>query len=243
MSIGRTNAGGGGSKPSTTDAVLRVTAPSGSNVTIKKGSGASITPNFYLAGTGTDEYFFIVKASDFGTYNVTGTLSGKTATSSIDVNSAKEFSIELHYTIYIFNGSTPTEYTLESSKGNTYTTNIGNATEQSGWWDISVSGPSCSIALYNSVAIDVTPFSTLHFTGRKAQNNLNKCEIDVSAVKGNDFSGYIRATANIPYTAIYDTDVSVDISSVSGPMYIGVYLQTDKTIDQTLCGMSQLWLE
>lgn len=93
--------GAGGGKPSPTDAVLRVTAPSGSTVTIKKGTGASVTPNFYLDGTETDTYFFYIKAADFGTWTVTGTLSGKTKTLSINVTDNIEYSVTILYAYYL----------------------------------------------------------------------------------------------------------------------------------------------
>lgn len=91
--------GAGGGKPSPTDAVLRVTAPSGSTVTIKKGTGASVTQNFYLDGTGTDTFFFYIKASNFGTYTVTATLGSDTATDSVTVNAPTEYLVELDYLV------------------------------------------------------------------------------------------------------------------------------------------------
>lgn len=99
--LGRTNAnGGGGGGLSNTDAVLSVTAPTGSTITATK-NGISITPTIWTRNAdNTQDYaLFIIAPSmfDSSAWTVTATLSGDTASSTIVINSADEYDVELSF--------------------------------------------------------------------------------------------------------------------------------------------------
>ena len=99
--IGKINVGGGGAFATENDAVLRVTAPTGSTVTIAKGGITQPGPGFISSTNANQElYFFTIKAAQFDSENawtVTATNSGSTATTTIVINSNREYNVTLSY--------------------------------------------------------------------------------------------------------------------------------------------------
>lgn len=100
MALGNSNAGGGASlKP--TDAFLRVQAPAGATVTISKG-GTTKSDAGHANETdhGIYDYYFIIHQSQFDSINawtVTATLGGSTESSTIIIDSADEYDVNLAF--------------------------------------------------------------------------------------------------------------------------------------------------
>ena len=104
--IGKTNAGAGGGHLNNTDALLRVSAPAGSIVTITKGSTAksdhghenAIDPNFY-------DYYFIIHQSHFDSKNpwtVTAALGQDSASDTIIIYLPDEYDVILQYRFMLY---------------------------------------------------------------------------------------------------------------------------------------------
>lgn len=101
--IGKTNAGAGGGHLNDTDALLRVSAPAHSIVTITKGSTVksdhghenAIDSNFY-------DYYFIIHQSQFDSENpwtVTATLGEDSASDTVIIDLADEYDVNLSYRV------------------------------------------------------------------------------------------------------------------------------------------------
>lgn len=92
--------GGGGGSLKNTDAVLIVSVPTGSTVTATKG-GVTLTPTIWAqnADNTLDTAIFSVKASTFDSnaWTVTATLNGDTASDTVVIDSAEEYSLELNF--------------------------------------------------------------------------------------------------------------------------------------------------
>ena len=103
--IGRTNTGGsGGSALKDTDAILNLTVPTGSSVTMTKGA-VTLTPTIWTknADSTFDCAIFSVPASTFDStaWTVTATLGTDTASKTIVIDSALEYEIEIEYKYWI----------------------------------------------------------------------------------------------------------------------------------------------
>lgn len=95
--------GGGGMNFPSGNAVLQVTAPTGSTVSITNGTVTKTTSDGHAIsdrGTASDYYFSIAPA-DFGTFTVTGTRSGETGTASVTVSSNLIYSTSVWYHVPI----------------------------------------------------------------------------------------------------------------------------------------------
>lgn len=102
--IGRTNTGGG---LSDSNAILRVTVPTGSAVTAAKGG---VTKHAKLwtqnADNTLDTAIISIPAGSFDSnpWTVTATLGGSTTTASVVINSADEYDLVLFYDLYLIKG-------------------------------------------------------------------------------------------------------------------------------------------
>lgn len=164
--------GGGGGGLKNTDAVLIVSVPTGSTVTATKG-GVTLTPTIWVqnADNTLDTAIFIVKASTFDSnaWTVAATLGTSTASTTVVIDSAKEYELELSYErILFYNGTTDAELgtfvAVASATIGTELTTTANQTNGNYW---------CSD---NSFVVP-SKLTTLNF------------EAEVSSVFGNN-SGY-----------------------------------------------------
>lgn len=98
--IGKTNAGGGGSFATVNDAVLVVSAPAGSTVTITK-SGVTKVGNGWQNSDGVNYfYYFAIKAAQFDAntpWTVLATLGNASAQTSVIIDSNNVYSVMLAY--------------------------------------------------------------------------------------------------------------------------------------------------
>lgn len=99
----RGGTGGGGGGPTTSDAILTVTVPTGSTVTMTKG-GITLTPTMWVqaADPTLDFALFVIAPSLFDSQNawtVTATLMDLIATDTIIINASYEYNMNLSYRI------------------------------------------------------------------------------------------------------------------------------------------------
>lgn len=98
---------GGGSGPSASDAILTVTVPTDSTVTMTNGS-VTLTPTMWVqaADPTLDCALFVIPPSLFDAQNawtVTAVLSGDTAVDTVAIDSNKQYDVELSYIHYLYN--------------------------------------------------------------------------------------------------------------------------------------------
>lgn len=217
---------GGGSKPSPTDAVLSVTAPSGSTVTITK-SGVTRIPNFYLVGTDTDTFFYYIKANDFGTYTVTATLGDKSKTETITINFPQEYSVVVIYQLYLYDSGN--EY---SSITGGWMTGDASPRWESGWAGSaltmvrdeaylkgSANGNGVNGTFRPTNAIDLTSYSTLIVDAYASTGN-SKAQFILIYSPSNIPTLYTSAPIHHSLTLGSRKTASIDVSSLSGEYYI-----------------------
>lgn len=222
--IGRTNTGGGGLID--TDAILRVSAPAGSVVTITKGG---VTKSDHGHENAEDhtlyDYYFIIHQSQFDSQNawtVTATLNGDTATDTIIISSSDEYDVVLSYMLYLF------------KDGETFDTVTGGWSA-SGWSSVNAGSISDNVIkvqgsggggnpglLATANAIDVTSYSTLVFKG-----NLTGIYVSGSTRKGIEKTGLYSSKSASANGATFDKadetgtfTQTVDISAVTGSFYV-----------------------
>lgn len=102
--IGKTNAGGGGSFATANDAVLVVSAPAGSTVTISKGGVTKVAAGWQNNDGVNYYYYFAIKAAEFDSevgWNVTATLGNSSAQTSVIITTNNVYSVMLAYHIPI----------------------------------------------------------------------------------------------------------------------------------------------
>lgn len=222
--------GAGGGKPATTDAVLRVTAPSGSAVTIKKGTGASVTPNFYLDGTDTDTFFFYIKAENFGEYTATATLSGQTTSSSVTIEEAKEYILTLDYDIILYKKGMESGIVWNQTWKHDSSTLVANGTVTYEENDVKLTaqwgGGGPSAAFYYNSAFDVTNFNTIILTGSLSADSRDNMNNEMYVWRTLDSGYYQDALAKISILTLRTAGtVQLDVSNITGNVYFGVGLR------------------
>ena len=97
---------GGGGGLSVNAAVLHVTAPLGSTVTIAKGSVSKSRGPEKAHTNAEDEamadYYFSISPANYGTWTVTAALDDDTTSAEVSVSTNQQYDAELLYKVYIF---------------------------------------------------------------------------------------------------------------------------------------------
>lgn len=156
---------GGGSGPSASDAILTVTVPTGSTVTMTKG-GVTLTPTMWVqaADNTLDCALFVISPSLFDAVNawtVTATLSDETASDTVTIDSNKQYDVELTYNYYLFKSGIGSVIPLTYGHESLATISVGTS-------EISVNYTTNSgyqIYCCNTNAIDLSGFSALCVEG------------------------------------------------------------------------------
>ena len=96
---------GGGVLP-VNAAVLHITAPVGSSITLVKGGVtvavlASGKGHTNAADTTVADWYYAVDAGSYGDWTITAALSGKSSSKTVTINSKKEYDVRLSYNYYI----------------------------------------------------------------------------------------------------------------------------------------------
>ena len=212
----RRSSGGGG--PSASDAILTVTVPTGSTVTMTKG-GVTLTPTMWVhaADPTLDCALFVIAPAQFDSVNpwtITATLGTYTASDTVIISSNKQYDLALSYRLYIYNrgyinttltgGLTNSGYTYASTALTPATYNAEN---------IYISSNNCA---GTSNAIDLTNYSTIYYVSRsQSTSTIRNPWLGVSSSK--NLSNYSIRIFPDSTTEIIR---SADISNLTGSYYI-----------------------
>lgn len=116
--IGKTNAGAGGGHLNDTDALLRVSAPTGSTITMAKG-GVTVavlaaTKGHTNASDATlADWYYGISSGNYGSWTVTAAKDGESASKTVTVDNAKQYDVSLSYALYLIsNGQLQSGYNL-----------------------------------------------------------------------------------------------------------------------------------
>lgn len=211
--------GGGSGKLKGTDAVLIVTAPTGSTVTATK-SGTTLTPTMWVkaANASLDCAIFSIPASQFDATNpwtVTGTLSTKSKSETIIVNSNSEYDIILNYQLDLY---TPGDVHTDVTGGWSATSGSGYVQFGSGSIDFTNSGyfpivstdGTISLSNYSTLFVDILVNSF------GENGNIYAGVADSRITSDNQFASRVRKTTTGRET------ISLDISAYADSKYVAI---------------------
>lgn len=200
--------GGSGGGLSIKNAVIHVKAPIGSTIDFSKGGVVSKSIGPDKAHPNSDgsnaDYYYSVKSGNYGTWTITGTLDGDTATESVTVDAAYVYDVEIIYGYYwVKNGVlvNPMRFTGTTgfeSNGEGY---VYPKTSDTGWH-----------AAYQD--IDVSEYSVLSIT---YIHNAGAAKY----IGMWDSSGNMTAYTTLG-TVSQDTVATFDVSNLTGTRRVGL---------------------
>lgn len=245
--IGRTNTGGGGGLQDT-DALLRVQAPAGSVVTITKGGMTKTDHGHENADDNSVyDYYFVIHQSQFDSVNpwtVTATLDTQTATSTIIIDSADEYDVELSYRFYLYNyGTIETAISGGLVTGGNYGISPTRTFNADNFY-MRGAGASQSGANGTEVTdnlIDLTPYSKLCavFSALSTTGTTTSAYIGVTSQKAD---GRRSAFTAFEIANSANTVCELDISSLNSQYYVGVGGAGNTNLTWSF-NLVELWLE
>ena len=116
--IGRTNTSSGVAFDSSM-AVVRVSAPAGSTVTLSRGSTIKTSAEI---SSGSDSFYYFIVAPSSSPWTATATLNGNTDSKTVLANAAGEYDVELVYATFLMrDGVVQSGYTLSGITGSNIT--------------------------------------------------------------------------------------------------------------------------
>ena len=224
--IGRTNTGGG---LSDSNAILRVTVPTGSSVTAAKGG---VTKHAKLwtqnADNTLDTAIIPIPAGSFDSnpWTVTATKSGESITKTVIINASNEYDITLVWLSVIKNGYFVNGYTSAVNLRNGQPVIVTENYNSSGFMKVTAQGSFSSGLGLNST--DVSRYNTMYFDGYAnaslANNGNGIVGIYPSYNYNNTSDIQNSALVKATFTNTSTAQKTVDISSVSGSRYMAVAL-------------------
>ena len=226
---------GGGSGPSSSDAILTVTVPTGSTVTMTKG-GIMLTPTMWVqaADATLDCALFVIAPAQFDSVNpwaVTATNGAYTSSDTVTIDSNKQYDLELHIwsgEIYM-HGEQYQQQTggFEVVRVSTYTSapiaQVSYGTTPNGVISLSTTGNESNGAVSTVNPIDLTRFNTMTVKLQSNSFGANRLYIMANSTKSGitinnnadrncDFFSIVGASAT--------GDVTLDVSSANGSFYL-----------------------
>lgn len=218
--IGRTNTStGGGFSPS--NALIHVNAPLGSTVEFEFNGivVATVPPAkaFINIDGETADYYYSVKATNFGAWTITATLETDTTSETITVNAAGQHDVELSYLFYIIHNGVYGKRSLVKRNGVDDVVGDG--------YRIYKTAGSTDTVYYTNAQIDLTDYSsaTIILTGGKWNYNAN---FGFSTTKNgyseNGSTMFPIARVSLGARTISQpTNVNIDIHNVTGSAWFG----------------------
>lgn len=222
--IGRTNTGGG---LSDSNAILRVTVPTGSAVTASKGGVTKFAKLWTQNADNTlDTAIISIPAGSFDSnpWTVTATKNGDSMTKTVIINASNEYDITLVWLSVIKNGYFVNGYTRAVNLRNGEPVTVTENYNSSGFMKVTAPGSYSSGLGLNST--DVSRYNTLYFDGYANASLANNGNGIVGIYPSYNYnntsdiqnSALVKATFKNTSTA----QKTVDISSVSGSRYMAV---------------------
>lgn len=226
MSLVFNMVGGGGGSIKDTDAILIVTVPTGSTVTMTKG-GVTLTPTMWVQAEDNtlDCALFVIAPSMFDAVNawtVTATLDPDLETSTtVLITTNREYEVELRYLFYLYRrGNQCTSVTGGWSNSHGGGSGVKMNTDNIEIYQVATSGRGASV--YSTNKIDFTDFSTIHFIfTNSAASTYTYTKGGISDYTSNTDSTFLAAT-EFP-RATSEAEMVVDISTHPGLHYPRIY--------------------
>lgn len=235
--------GGGGLK--NTDAVLIVSVPTGSTVTATK-NGVTLTPTIWVqnADNTLDTAIFIVKASTFDSnpWTVTATLGTETASDTVVIDTNSEYDLELLYGFYLYNNG---DQRTAVTGGWSYVAFLSGSGYNAGTLNTAYNGTTCYLSANGTTQqISAVTVNKIDVTNYRAL----RCEVsdfvfagsgyhDLSLVSSRGNASSPAARVKIDSTGTF----AVDVSSITGSYYIGLYLNSGSSGGCTI-GFTKMYL-
>ena len=207
---------GGGGGPTASDAILTVTVPTGSTVTMTKG-GVTLTPTMWVqaADNTLDCALFVIGPSLFDAQNawtVTASLSGDTASATVTIDSNEQYDLELSY--HVPSGYQEVEYLASSGTQYIFT---GVAPKD-------VTRIDCDF-MATSVGSFVYAWGSYNGSQESSMGKLHSADSYIRAyLNGKE----VASAKNIAANTLYKTITRLDTFSVDGDSY-----QMTGTLNQT----------
>lgn len=238
MSVSINLTGGGGSFK-TTDALVRVLAPSGSSVSVTAGGSTKTLQPLAVDGDSTNScYYDIVKSGNFTSTarSYAASSGGDSASGSVVVNSAKEYTVALSYwdgTLY--------------DAGDEYTTKTGGFEAFAPYYEYIYSPSGCTKNAANLTvaftcpadnvfngawgtanSVNFSGYTTLHVRATSASasgGDSRFCRFGVQQTAKHTQSS---SSATEPFATLGVGDNALDISALSGGfVWFGGMVSTD----------------
>lgn len=221
--IGKTNSGVGSGGLSLKNAIIHVNAPIGSTVEFSFGGVIvkTILPEkaFVNMDNETADYYYSVKAANYGTWTITATLGNidDTTSDTVTVNDIKQYDIELTYELYIIHHGVYGKRSLVKWGGVNDVVGTG--------YRIYKTAGSTDTVYYTDAQIDLTDYATARIvlTGGKWNYNAN---FGFTTTK----HGYSESGSSMFPTAYVSlgartisqtTNVNIDIHNATGSAWFG----------------------
>ncbi len=221
--------GGGGLNPN--KPLIHVNAPVGSTVdftlsgiVVKSIPSAKAFPN--VDGTSADYYYSAAN----GTYTVTATLSGDTASETVSVSTAKQYDVKLDYATWIFKEGVGAVVALSSAsqQNSTVYTNLTS------YIDVTRTQRGYAVSkIWTTNTFDVTELNHLYVdmvitgvydVGVTMQYNPVFCVSDNLASRSVDSTNEFSALLKHQFTDLAARQTySFDVSNISGSHYVGFF--------------------
>lgn len=230
--------GGGGGGLKDTDAVLIVTVPTGSTVTATK-SGNTLTPTIWVqnADNTLDTAIFSVKANTFDSnaWTVTATRDTATASSTVVIDSAKEYALTLTYNIlFVWNG-------VLTSQLWTIAPDTDGAITQEAEDVLFTSNKNSGGVVWGSTdAYDLTEYNTLRLVITTGQSYYASNKAPCIAVGRNRPTGTGSSTSatNLDSLTMLKNSTgtisagtyTLDVSALTGLYYVGLSLASSSSL-------------
>lgn len=215
---------GGSGGPSSSDAILTVTVPTGSTVTATKG-GVTLTPTMWVraADAAQECALFVIAPSMFDAVNawtVTATLGTNTARGTIVVDTNSAYYVTLAYVPYLYNlGDTCDDVTGGYGNDHGAGSSVTFESEYIKVYQVATAGRGA--VLYTNNAINVSSFKTLYVEYTHSGEVTQYAKFGL----GNSTSYTDTSfTASAQFTASSEKKVgSCDITSITGAYRVRVY--------------------
>lgn len=217
--------GGSGGGITDTDAILRVQAPAGSTVTITKGAVTKTDNGHENADDNTIyDYYFVIHQSQFDSINpwtITATLSMKTATETIIIDSPYDYFVTIVYEVYLIkSGQVIATFT---GQGFTSGTNYATMTKSGNVAYISVS-TKYDLTEYNTIRVVVYDSSGRSFSNPATCPSfgvgVTQPTIDSNSAVVSNYTAYKKFSVSNNYIQAGTYDL--DISQLTGEYYIAL---------------------
>lgn len=251
--------GSSGGGFSTKNAVIHVNASLGSTITFSKGGvvvkSLGPTDAFSNADGETADYYYPVKATNYGEWTVTATKNIYTSVKTVEVNAAKQYDVKIIYQLMLYNSGNTYDYPWRIVRygyamhllpsGETLKVNShgggGNITPGDGFTidqKIDLSNYSTFYAHFitsTMVAVSkVCVFASSDFTGH---NQFYRLLVDNNHT--NILAETITEKSYIPSDGI----ISCNISDLQGEAYINVGARCVDTRLNLTFEVDRVWLE